>query len=66
MAAGMGYLEQLSLMNSILTGWFPRLFDVCTPPTDMHFDQLGPYKIGRKLGRGGMGTVYEGIDAASG
>ncbi len=29
-------------------------------------EQLGPYKIVRILGRGGMGTVYEGVHEATG
>jgi eukaryotic-like serine/threonine-protein kinase len=32
----------------------------------MQLEQLGPYQIGRKLGRGGMGTVYAGIALESG
>ena len=30
------------------------------------FEQLGPYRLGKKLGQGGMGSVYEGTDAESG
>ena len=32
----------------------------------MDFKQLGPYKIERKLGRGGMGTVFAGLEPTSG
>ena len=31
----------------------------------MQFDQLGPYRIVRLLGRGGMGAVYEGADVSA-
>ena len=30
------------------------------------FAQLGPYRLGRKLGQGGMGAVYEAIETATG
>jgi serine/threonine-protein kinase len=32
----------------------------------MQFEQLGPYRLGRKLGQGGMGAVFEGADTETG
>jgi serine/threonine protein kinase len=32
----------------------------------MQFERLGPYKIGKRLGRGGMGAVYEAVNVESG
>jgi eukaryotic-like serine/threonine-protein kinase len=32
----------------------------------MQFEQLGPYKIGKRIGRGGMGAVFEGLNTETG
>ncbi len=32
----------------------------------MQFERLGPYKIGRRLGRGGMGAVFVGVHVDTG
>ena len=32
----------------------------------MKLKQLGPYKLAKKIGRGGMGTVYAAVDVATG
>ncbi len=32
----------------------------------MQLEQLGPYRLGQRLGRGGMGTVFEGMNVETG
>ncbi len=32
----------------------------------MRFEQLGPYRVGQKIGRGGMGTVYQAANVENG
>ena len=32
----------------------------------MQLEQLGPYRLGAKIGQGGMGSVYAAVDTESG
>jgi serine/threonine protein kinase len=32
----------------------------------MEFSKLGPYRLGKKLGQGGMGAVYQGLEESTG
>lgn len=35
-------------------------------PQIVQFEQLGPYRLGKKLGQGGMGSVFEATDTTTG
>jgi len=49
--------------------WFLTPFSAVgtlTQDTHMHPDQVGPYRIERKIGAGGMGNVYLGVHSVTG
>src|ERR1700709_1560408 len=53
-------LKQISASDTSWPNPLPR-----THKSAMQFEQLGPYRLGKKLGQGGMGAVYEGIESLS-
>ncbi len=48
------------------TAWPPTRERIPTENYGMHVDRLGPYRIVRRLGRGGMGTVFHGVNTETG
>jgi serine/threonine protein kinase len=46
--------------------FFPPPASVATSVPNMQLEQFGPYRVGRKLGRGGMGTVFAAVSSETG